>query len=188
MPGASCLTPGGQDKIDVQFVTSQRTGGHHSQQQENRIVIRYFAYGLHLTGRTPRSLGAGLLSARPGVLRDHRMTAGHASVRRALGGQVHGVLYELSRADLEALEPAEPGTELADVLVECSRLDGGVEVLSAKTPMARADRADQLPPLPHQGGPGPQAPGAPEAHQHGLPAPRGEDGPPGPADPPEKPE
>lgn len=150
-------------------------------------MIRYFAYGLHLTGRSPRSLGAGLLSARPAVLRDHRMTSGHASVRRALGGQVHGVLYELSRADLEALGPADPDTELADVLVECTRLDGGVEVLAARTPMARADRADELPPLPHQGAPGRPGAGLAGSHRHGLPEPRGEDGTPEPAAPPKKP-
>jgi gamma-glutamylcyclotransferase len=117
-------------------------------------VIRYFAYGSNLMAERMRERGVELVSARPAVLRDHRLAvdraggdgAGRASLTRLLGGQVHGVLYELAPGGLEALEGLEPGYDVVDVLVECSRLDGGVEVLAARTLMARADRREEAPP------------------------------------------
>jgi hypothetical protein len=101
-----------------------------------------------------RERGAEFLSARPAVLRDHRLAfdkagrdgTGRANVARALGGQVHGVLYEVMPEGLETLKLFESGYDLVDVLVECGRLDGGVEVLPAKTFVARADRRTDAPP------------------------------------------
>ena len=117
-------------------------------------MVRYFAYGSNLMAERMRERGAEFLSARPAILRDHRLGfdkaardgTGRANVTRVLGGQVYGVLYELTLDGLETLRLFESGYDLVDVLVECSRLDGGVEVLSAKTFMARADRRTELPP------------------------------------------
>jgi hypothetical protein len=118
------------------------------------VVIRYFAYGSNLMSERMRERGAEILSARPAVLRDHRLAfdkagrdgSGRANVVRVLGGQVYGVLYEVTQAGLETLRIFESGYDLVDVLVECARPDGGVEVLAAKTFMARADRRTDAPP------------------------------------------
>jgi len=117
-------------------------------------VVRYFAYGSNLMAERMRERGAEVVSARPAVLRDHRLAfdkagrdgTGRANVTRVLGGQVHGVLYELTPDGLDTLRIFESGYDLVDVLVECSRLDGGVEVLSAKTFVARANRRTEAPP------------------------------------------
>jgi len=117
-------------------------------------VVRYFAYGSNLMAERMRERGAEFFSARPAVLRDHRLAfdkagrdgTGRANVTRALGGQVHGVLYELAPDGLDTLRIFESGYDLVDVLVECTRLDGGVEVLSARTFVARASRRTEAPP------------------------------------------
>lgn len=117
-------------------------------------MVRYFAYGSNLMAERLRERGVGFVSARPAVLRDHRLAfdkagrdgSGRANVIRALGGQVHGVLYELTLDALDTLKLFEAGYDLADVLVECARLDGGVEVLPARTFVARADRRTEAPP------------------------------------------
>jgi len=119
-------------------------------------MVRYFAYGSNLLGERMRERGAEYFSARPAVLRDYRLTfdkpardgTARANVRRAIGARVHGVLYELARGGLEALQLFQAGYELADVLVECTRVDGGVEVLTARTFMARAERPAAAPPAP----------------------------------------
>lgn len=117
-------------------------------------MVRYFAYGSNLMADRMRERGAEFVSARPAILRDHRLTfdkaardgSGRANVVRALGGRVHGVLYEVPRRGMEALRLFEAGYDLVAVLVECTRVDGGVEVLSARTFMASAGRRADQPP------------------------------------------
>jgi len=117
-------------------------------------VVRYFAYGSNLMVDRMRERGAEFVSARPAVLRDHRLTfdkpardgSARANVTRALGGRVWGVLYEVSRDGLEALRLFESGYDLVEVLVECTRVDGGVEVLPARTFMVLSDRRTDAPP------------------------------------------
>jgi len=137
-------------------------------------VVRYFAYGTNLLVERLRERGIPFSSARPGVVRDFRLAVERASrdgparstLVHALGGRVHGVLYELEREGLESLGLGASGLDMADVLVECTRLDGGVEVLAAKALMAHAERHAGLPPAPSRLG---EALG--EQHQHGLPEP-----------------
>jgi hypothetical protein len=117
-------------------------------------VVRYFAYGSNLLVQRMRERGAPFHSARPAVLRDHRLTfgkrardgSGRANAVRSAGGRVHGVLYELEREALESLTQFQGGYDLVEVLVETVRLDGRLEVLPAKIFMARSDRTTDAPP------------------------------------------
>lgn len=117
-------------------------------------MIRYFAYGSNLMTERMRERGAEFAAARPGVLRDHQLRfdklgrdgTARANVGRVVGGRVHGVVYDLRREGLEALKLFEVGYDVAEVLVECPRPDGGVEVLPARTFVARPDRRTDAPP------------------------------------------
>ncbi|HET9551379.1 MAG TPA: gamma-glutamylcyclotransferase family protein [Anaeromyxobacteraceae bacterium] len=117
-------------------------------------MTRYFAYGSNLVTERMHERGAAFAAARPAVLRDHQLRfdkagrdgTARANVGRAVGGQVFGVVYDLRREGLEALKLYEVGYDLAEVLVECPRPDGGVEVVTARTFVARPDRRTEAPP------------------------------------------
>jgi hypothetical protein len=124
--------------------------------EEGDPVIRYFAYGSNLVVERMRERGAEFLAARPATLRDHALVfdkrsrdgSSRANVSRAADRRVFGVLYDLGAEALEALRQYEGGYDLVDVLVEATRHDGRIEVLPAKTFMARPDRRTDAPPAP----------------------------------------
>jgi gamma-glutamylcyclotransferase len=111
-------------------------------------VTRYFAYGSNLVIERMRERGADFTAARPAVLRDHRLVfdkrssdgTSRANVERSVGARVYGVVYEMAADGLRALQQFESGYDLVEVLVQSARADGGVEVVPAKTFLARPDR------------------------------------------------
>ena len=100
----------------------------------------------------PEALGRLVLcspaAARPAVLRGWRLSfdkrgfdgSGRANVTAAPDGLVHGVLYDLEPAGLEALKGFETGYDLVEVRVEAA-LDGeGPAQVPAFVFVARPDR------------------------------------------------
>lgn len=116
-------------------------------------MTRYFAYGSNLVADRMRERGAPFRTARPAVLHGHRLAfdkrgfdgAGRANVVPAEGGRVHGVLYELDEAGLEALRGFESGYDLVEVQVEFTG-DGGGHRVPALVFVARSDRRTHAPP------------------------------------------
>lgn len=118
-------------------------------------MIRYFAYGSNLVAERMRERGAAFHSARPAVLRDHRLAfdkrsadgSARANVERHAGARVHGVVYELPIDRMEVLLQFEGGYDLVEGLVESPRPDGGLEVLTVRLFVARPDRRTAAAPL-----------------------------------------
>lgn len=111
-------------------------------------MTRYFAYGSNLLTARMRERGAAFARARPAILRGHRLVfdkrgfdgSARANVAPDAGGVVHGVVYDLPGEGLEALRGFEGGYDLAEVQVEVSTEEGGVELLGAAVFVARPDR------------------------------------------------
>ena len=116
-------------------------------------MTRYFAYGSNLVTERMRERGAAFTAAQPAVLRGHRLVfdkrgfdgSGRASLARAAGGQVHGVLYDLPREGLEALKVFETGYDLVAVQVEVDG-EGRPALVPALAFVARPDRRTTAPP------------------------------------------
>ena len=108
----------------------------------------YFAYGSNMAAERMRERGASFSAARPAVLRDHRLVfdkrgrdgSARANVERAAGARTFGVIYEIGAEALAVLVQFESGYDLVEVLVEVPRPDGGVQVVQARTFVARPDR------------------------------------------------
>jgi len=117
-------------------------------------VTQYFAYGSNLVVERMRERGAAFSAARPAVLRNHRLVfdkrgadgTARANVERAIGARTFGVVYLITREGLQALEQFEGGYDLVEVLVESARPSGGIEVIPARTFVARRDRRTQAEP------------------------------------------
>jgi len=111
-------------------------------------VSLYFAYGSNMVVERMRERGVPFVTSQPAVLREHRLVfdkrgrdgSARANVARARGERTFGVLYELSGGALDVLSQFESGYDLVDVAVEVARQDGGVQLLQARTFVARPDR------------------------------------------------
>jgi len=118
------------------------------------VTTLYFSYGSNLSLARMRERGLPAAGARPAVLRDHRLVfdkpgrdgAARANVRLAPGGRVHGVVYAISRDDLDRLRQFEGGYDLEEALVEAGRPDGGVDILAVRLFVARGDGRGLAPP------------------------------------------
>lgn len=116
-------------------------------------MTAYFAYGSNLVVERMQERGAPFRSARPAVLRGHRLVfdkrgfdgTARANVAPAPGGAVHGVCYELEAGGLEALRGFESGYDLVEVQVEVAGEDGPA-TRSAWVFVARPDRRTNAPP------------------------------------------
>ena len=67
----------------------------------------YFAYGSNMVREQMRRRCPGARALGPAVLRDHRfaiISGGHGTVQPQTGATVHGVLWQLGRDDLAALD------------------------------------------------------------------------------------
>lgn len=116
-------------------------------------MTRYFAYGSNLVVERMRERGAPFRSARPALLRGHRLVfdkrgfdgSARANVVPAPGGLVHGVLYDLEDGGLEALQGFESGYDVVEVEVEPVDAEGAAHV-RARMFVARPDRRTKAPP------------------------------------------